>query len=354
MSLRACSPAQRGQQVLRRSAALHRRDKGVLAREGAQRRLQRGVDCCGGAVRSVAQEQQALARLGGIGLRDRARERRNVLRRVQERAAQEQAREGACARERLRAQRVVFAAAQKERGLNGHGAAGEAAKRLGQAGNGFPAPGQDAADGGAGVGAHKAAARRCGAQRGLDALDVPPGLGRRAAKAGTEHDHASPPLKILQRKSVGFHRKTGKTHAKESAVPPFFKKGAQEKIPCRRLVRPQHGFCPNAAKKIRRLEQYAPDRAGLPALASSPRLHRLPMRIAQWHAGQPGLHHYGGGPAQVLHLLPYSPGQPEKAPGTPRRFVFRKNIAHASGFDKESLSPRKIHTSLVYCAGVMG
>ncbi len=136
-----------------------------------------------------------------------------------------------------------------------------------------------------------ARARRGGAQRGLDGLDVPPGLGRRAAKAGTEHDHASPPLKILQRKSAGFHRKTGKTHAKESAVPPFFQKGCAQKIPCRRLVRPQHGFCPKGRKKTALgtvcVGQGRSSGSGLVAPAASP--SHADRTVARWAAGTPPL-----------------------------------------------------------------
>ena len=48
-------------------------------------------------------------------------------------------------------------------------------------------------------------------------------------------------------------------------------------------------------------------RAGLPAWASAPRL-RLPV-CTHSDVLKPELFPYGGGPAQVLHLFPYSPGR---------------------------------------------
>ena len=58
-------------------------------------------------------------------------------------------------------------------------------------------------------------------------------------------------------------------------------------------------------------------RAGLPAWASAPRL-RLPV-CTHSDVLKPELFPYGGGPAQVLHLFPYSPGR-LKAAGHPAAF----------------------------------
>lgn len=94
-----------------------------------------------------------------------------------------------------------------------------------------------------------------------------------------------------------------------------------------RFVRPPRAPCPSGSMRCR---------AGLPAAALQARL-RLPMcthsdGCLAHKQRKPGPGRYGGGPAQVLHLFPYSPGL---ATGHPAIFV-SYTVARRARFRQEA------------------
>ena len=123
-----------------------------------------------------------------------------------------------------------------------------------------------------------------------------------------------------QKRSGPFPVPNERTRKKPAQKQSTSKTRCTSVLPRKRFVRPLHGLCPKAnggssigpgsiqtARQVFRLWH--------------PRLKSLPSHAVRTVASMNlKLLHYGGGPAQVSHLLPYSPGQ-RNAPGTLCRFV---------------------------------